>query len=60
MNDFAKVSKKLDTNLKIILLNYQNNYVEHLTLNLQTKIVHVRSKSKTCVYNLLRLHKKII
>jgi len=27
-NDFIKVFKNLATNLKIILLNYQNNYVE--------------------------------
>jgi len=64
MNDFAEVSKKLDTNLKIISLDYQNNYVEHLTLNQQTKIVHVRAKS-TCVYNLFfvyikKLFKKLI
>ena len=26
-NDFAEVSKKLDTDLKIILLAHQNNYV---------------------------------
>jgi len=26
-NGFAKVSKKLDVGLKIILLDYQNNYV---------------------------------
>jgi len=26
-NDFAEVSKNLDTNMKIILLIYQNNYV---------------------------------
>jgi len=28
-NDFAKISKNLDTNLKIILLSHQNNYVEY-------------------------------
>jgi len=30
--DFAEVSKNLtiDTNLKIILLNYQNNYIRYL------------------------------
>jgi len=26
---FTEVSKNVDTDLKIILLNYQNNYVEH-------------------------------
>jgi len=28
-NDFVKISKELNTDLKIILLNYQNNYVKH-------------------------------
>ena len=27
-NNFTKVSKNLDTDLKIILLDYQKNYVE--------------------------------
>jgi len=29
---FPKVSKNLDTDLKIILLDYQNNYVERLSV----------------------------
>jgi len=30
-NDFAEVSKNLDTGLKIILLDHQNNYVDAQT-----------------------------
>jgi len=32
-NDFANVSKNLDTYLKLILLDPQNNYVEHLSID---------------------------
>ena len=32
-NDFANVSKNLDTYLKLILLDPQNNYIEHLSID---------------------------
>jgi len=35
-NDFAIVFKNLDTDLKIILLDYQNNYVEKSSLMSKT------------------------
>jgi len=31
-NGFAEIFKNLDTDLKIILTHYQNNYVEHSNL----------------------------
>jgi len=36
-NDFAEVSKNLTTDLKIILLDYQNNYVKRSNCLLHNK-----------------------
>jgi len=36
-NDFAKVSKNLDIDMKIILLVHQNNYVGNLSMTNNTR-----------------------
>jgi len=39
-NDFGEKSKNLATDLKIILLNYQNNCVEYVNIKIFCSIAH--------------------